>query len=299
MNVHWVDRFWAAVIGRPRMFPAGWGASDAFARLADGLVDAPAAIHPAIDGEYGAFESPLAAELPPAARTARFRWIRPRDDAPTVVILAATGEHGFGRRARWAAPLAKDGLGALILENPRYGVRKPPEQVRSAMPTVADGAAMAAATVAEGKALVRWLRDNGACNVAVSGYSMGGAIAGLVAATSPYEVPLVAAATGLSPAPVYTRGFLSRQVMWDRLGDDPVPRLHAEFERVSLARQPPPQGPAVLLAYEHDGYVAPDDVHALAAHWPHARLSWLPGGHVCGAVTSGSAVRRALLQLLG
>lgn len=298
MSVHWVDRFWAAVIGRPRMFPAGWGPSDAFARLAAGLTDPPASIAPTIDGEYGSFESPLAAELPAPARTARFRWIRPRDDAPTVVILAATGEHGFGRRARWAAPLGRDGVGAVILENPRYGLRKPPEQARSAMPTVADGAAMAAATVAEGKALVRWLRANGAPKVAVSGYSMGGAIAGLVAATSPDEVPIVAAATGISPAPVYTRGFLSRQVMWDRLGEDPVPRLFAEFERVSLARQPAPRGPAVLLGYEHDGYVAPEDVHTLAAHWPHATVTWLPGGHVCGAVTSGAMVRRALLGLL-
>lgn len=280
------------------MFPAGWGAHDAFARLASGLTDAPVAIAPTLVGEHGSFESPLAAELPPAARTAQFRWIRPRDDAPTVVVLAATGEHGFARRARWAAPLVHDGIGVVLLENPRYGVRKPAEQARSAMPTVEAGAAMAAATVAEGKALVHWLRNSGARNVAISGYSMGGAIAGLVAATSPYEVPVVAAATGISPAPVYTQGFLSRQVMWDRLGEDPEPRLFAEFERVSLARQRPPPGPAVLLAYEHDGYVAPDDVRALAAHWPHAELTWLPGGHVCGAVTSGTAVRRALLHLL-
>ena len=298
MTVHWVDRLWAAVIGRPRMFPAGWGAEEAFARLAAGLVDPPRPIAPAIDGEYGTFESPLAADLPGPARLARFRWIRPRDDAPTVVILAATGEHGFGRRARWAAPLVRDGVGALILENPRYGLRKPPDQARSAMPTVADGAAMAAATVAEGKALIAWLRASGARKVAVSGYSMGGAIAGLVASTLPFEVPIVAAATGISPAPVYTRGFLSRQVMWDRLGDDAVPRLHAEFERVSLARQRPPTGPAILLGYEHDGYVSPDDVRALAAHWPHAQVHWRPGGHVWGAVSSGPAVRQALLSLL-
>jgi hypothetical protein len=97
---------------------------------------------------------------------------------------------------------------------------------------------------------------------------------------------------------VYTKGFLSRQVMWDRLGEDAVPRLAAEFERVSLARQPAPRGPAVLIAYEHDGYVSPDDVRTLAAHWPHAALEWHPGGHVCGAVTCGTPVRSALVRLL-
>lgn len=298
MTPHWIDRTWASLIGQPRMFPAGWGPDDAFARLAAGLADAPAAISPAIDGEDGTFDSPLAHELPAASRTARFRWLRARDDAPTVVVLAATGEHGYARRLRWTAPLVREGYGAVLLENPRYGPRRPPEQVGSAMPTVADGAAMASAAVAEGKALVRWLRDSGVRDVAVAGYSMGGSVAGLIASTWPGELPIVAGATGLSPAPVYTRGFLSRQVMWDRLGEDAVVRLSAEVERVSLAHQRAPRGPIALLAWEDDGYVAPEDVRALAEHWPDAKVSWHRGGHVWGALTSGAAFRAAVREVL-
>jgi hypothetical protein len=100
----------------------------------------------------GTFESPLKHILPEESHPVHFQLILPRDQKergyfsgdniseigklftkrPICILLAPTGEHTFARRRlMMAVPLAKAGIGSLIIQNPFYGERKPKSQFRS------------------------------------------------------------------------------------------------------------------------------------------------------------------------
>ena len=81
----------------------------------------------------------------------------------------------FRRRTLTALPLLKrEGLGALILENPFYGSRKPPEQTRSQLLHVSDLFVMGLSLMLESVLLKQWLEDKGFGPVGITGASMGG-----------------------------------------------------------------------------------------------------------------------------
>ena len=144
--MHWLDRLYAAAVGRPRFFHDGWGDLEAAGDLLDFVRTPrdPAPIRPDVrrvthvDGVHvfeGSFESPSAG-LPPESRKARFELLLPAGhaDAPVCVYLAATGEEDGSRRRRLALPLVRAGIGALLLENPFYGRRRPARQTRERSP---------------------------------------------------------------------------------------------------------------------------------------------------------------------
>jgi hypothetical protein len=87
----------------------------------------------------GKFVTPLELYLPglvpKVAQDAHFQIILPlkwkdEDFKPVCLHLAGTGDHYFWRRRNLIAkPLLKEAnLGAIILENPFYGLRKPKDQ---------------------------------------------------------------------------------------------------------------------------------------------------------------------------
>jgi hypothetical protein len=87
----------------------------------------------------GEFFSPLAAYLPgllpKQSEVARFELVLPQswlesDRKPVYIHLAGTGDHYFWRRRLMTVlpTLKSSGIGAVSLENPLYGSRKPPEQ---------------------------------------------------------------------------------------------------------------------------------------------------------------------------
>lgn len=74
-----------------------------------------------------------------------------------------------------ALPLLKeDGIGALLLENPFYGSRKPKDQRRSQLNQVSDLLVMGLALILECHVLIGWLEREGLGPVGVTGLSMGG-----------------------------------------------------------------------------------------------------------------------------
>lgn len=184
--MHWLDRLYAAAVGRPRFFQGGWGDLGAAGELFE-FVRTPREPAPIrtvvrriadISGLHayeGSFKSPSAG-LPRESRRAYFELLLPPDraDAPVCVYLAATGEEDGSRRRRLALPLVRMGIGALLLDNPFYGRRRPAGQVGSDLRRVADQFAMNRATIEEARALLGWLRTQGHTHVGVSGYSMGG-----------------------------------------------------------------------------------------------------------------------------
>ena len=145
-----------------------------------------------IDGtvvRHGRFTSPdIGLSLPDESRTAYIEWLMPEyasSATPVCLHLAATGDEGFTRRREaFALPLAKSGIGSMILENPYYGIRRPAGQHSKMIRCFSDIWAMGVAAIQEGRALSRWLLTQGYPRQAACGISMGGHMAAKVGVLS-------------------------------------------------------------------------------------------------------------------
>jgi dienelactone hydrolase len=300
------------LLSRPRLYPDGFGdlaALDRLVELVKGYDRArpPATISVRWDGpaqtqrgvllRSGRFRSPAADVLPPASQEAYVQlWLPPatreHDRPPVVILLAATGEEGFAMRRGLARRLAAAGIGALLLENPFYGKRRPPGQRLALLRTVQDQFAMNCATVDEAVALLCWLRARGHERVGASGYSQGGMMAAFAGALAPDRVAAIPRAAGRAAGPIFTENALSRRFAWDRLarpfGDVEAARRHfaACLVAVDVGRFAPPIDPrlCVLVAARHDRFVPPEQATALHEHWQGAELRWLDAGHLTGAL---------------
>jgi hypothetical protein len=308
--MHWLDRLYAAAVGRPRFFQGGWGdlgaAGDLFEFVRTPREPAPirtvvrrVADISGLRAYEGSFESPSAG-LPPESRRAHFELLLPPDraDAPVCVYLAATGEEDGSRRRRLALPLVRMGIGALLLDNPFYGRRRPADQTGSDLRRVADQFAMNRATIEEARALLGWLRTQGHTHVGVSGYSMGGSMAAYTAICTPFPIVTIPAAAGSSAATLMTCNILSRQVYWTHLGEphEAKLRLASALDAVALHELPLPSDPrrVILVGYQRDGYVDPDGVGRLHRHWVGSTLRWVNTGHVAGFTVHAAVLRRAI-----
>ncbi|MCC6645827.1 MAG: alpha/beta hydrolase family protein [Polyangiaceae bacterium] len=312
-RAHWLDRAYVRLTRPGSFFEDGWGgegdarehAAPAFAaQVATPVIRWGRARRVADRVERaGTFESPLASELPAESRVAHVTWISParRQARAAVVLLGATGDVGPRRRARFAAPLVRDGVGALILENPYYGPRKPPRQRGVDVRTVADLLLLGRAAVDEARALVGWASEQHGA-VALSGYSMGGQLSAMAAATLSIPVAVVPVAAPASASAVFVDGLLSRATSWRALSGvaDPRAALVERLDALSLPRLPVPVCPraAILVGARRDGYVAPRSVEALHRHWPGSELRWIDEGHVSGYVRSAAPARAAVLDAL-
>jgi hypothetical protein len=314
---HWLDRAFARYSRGDGLFGDGWGdwqeqrrigraASDV--AVVDRLnvhLNAPQTVRSGYRLVVGQFKSPLADDLPGRVRDGRFWWLRPAksENEPVWVHMAGTGESGARRRLFIARPLAKRGISSLILENPFYGTRAPVGQSGNDLRTVAELLHMGRAAVREARALVGWLGEQGHNRRGVSGYSMGGHIAALAAATFPEPIACAAMATGLSAVPIFTEDELSKAIRWDVLGnevDDPRALMGELIALSDVSRfSPPPIAKAcVLLGARNDAYVRTNQIRALHDHWPGSDLRWFGGGHVAAYVRRKSLVD-ALLSAIG
>ena len=304
---HIVDRLYAR-FGRRRsgLFTQGWGDEAVLARLTSGDVFRPSPVNVALtwDGASGHFSSPLAHALPAEVRTARVRRVRAAG-APSrtaCVILAGSREEGFALRESVYGPLVAEGIDLVLLENPFYGSRRPRGQDGANLRTVAEHGLMNMAIVAEAHALLEALRAQGYERLGIAGYSMGGYMAALTAVFTDGPLAVAALAAGSSPAPVFTRGGLSRSIDFAALGapsrDETAARqrLFALFDTARITQWPAPVHAAstVLLACRRDGYVPASETHALHAHWPTSELRWVDAGHISALFTERRALRAAI-----
>lgn len=188
------------------------------------------------------FKTPCAGRahdaLPEESRTAHVRWIapdRPAPGAPTAVHLAATGDHGFMRREHLAVPLVAQGIGSMALESPFYGLRKPPQQQGAKLRHVSDLLLLGRATIEESLFLLHWLGQRGHQRVGITGLSMGGVHASMVASLFPGPVALAPLLAPRSAANAYCRGALFHATAWDRLVRDTERRNEEILAAVELA----------------------------------------------------------------
>ncbi|MFZ0492116.1 MAG: alpha/beta hydrolase family protein [Acidimicrobiia bacterium] len=291
----WLDRLARSFMtrARTRIFPDGWG----------DLPAASSSVHP-IDIEWldtrgssslevldGTFPSP--APLPRSAATGHVRWYRPRKARGVCVLLAASNEEGYGRRSALARRLAVEGIGSLLLENPYYGARRVHES-SPPVRTVGELLTMGSAAVQEARGLLLGFGD---LMPGVSGYSMGGNIAALVAATHPDPVVAIPLAPSPSPAAVFTEGILSTFVNWSSLACSRS-ELADVLDRVSVLALPPPVRPdlAIIVGARGDGYIPASAVESIHRHWAGSELRWEPGGHLSLATIGRQRLVRAIVD---
>ncbi len=311
MNV--ADLLFGVVVRGPRFFNEGWGdralcdstdPAELAGRPPPRLEVKLGPARPAHGGILveGTFPSPERC-LPECARTARFRLLLPEGrPAGVAVHLAASGDQGFGIRLRFARPLLARGIGALVLENPFYGARRPPDQHRHAMRSVSDLHLLGRATFLEARGLLRWLSEGlRVRRLGVTGYSMGGQLAAMVGASWPEPLAVVPVAPTCSPDSVLREGVLRHVAHWRALagagGDEEAARaeLIGHLARFAVTALPPPCWPraAIVVGTEADGVVPPAEMDKIARHWG-AELRWLPAGHVTAVVLHLDAMRQAI-----
>jgi dienelactone hydrolase len=313
--MHPLDRLVALALPRGRFFCDGWGDRALMAGLSEReLLEAP---EPAEviwrserrDGDLvvrdGVFESPER-RLPQWVRQARVRRLASAS-APTralLVLLASSGDQGYAVRTELARPLASRGIAALMLENAFSGRRRPPGQRGYEVRTVCEISLMGLSIVKEAKALLAFARRE--CRrTCVAGYSMGGNMTAVAAATMPFGVAAVPMAPSASPAPVFTEGALR---IWPALralaaeGEDVEAaraRLRAWLARFDATRLPPPRAPhaAIVVGTRADGFVPPREMERIAAHW-RCELRWLEAGHASAYLFHRGEMRRAVIDAI-
>lgn len=176
----------------------------------------------------GKFKTPLELHLPglvpKAAQEAHFQILLPNkwrdaNHKPMCIHLAGTGDHYYWRRRNFIAkPLLREGgLGAILLENPFYGVRKPEDQVRSNLHNVSDIFVMGGCLVLESIVLLHWCERNGFGPLGITGLSMGGHMASLAATNWPKPLVLVPCLSWSTASTVFTQGVMSQSINWDML----------------------------------------------------------------------------------
>ena len=277
---------------RLRVFRDGWGDGDTLRQLRR-LARRPPRAQP-LDLRWGserregglvvqeaAYPSPVR-DLPPGCGTGHLRLVLPRDGSDRLCLLmAAWNDHTFDTRHGLATDLARLGIGSVLLENPFYGKRRPTGRPDPPIRTVVDFLMMGYAAVLEGRAaLVSLQRDDG-YRLGVSGYSMGGNIAALISASTPFPVATAPLAASHSPAPVFTEGVLRYSVDWAALAGESRGLLAGVLGDASVLHLDPPTHTrtAVLVAASGDGYIPRRATEALHRHWPGSELRWQRAGH--------------------
>lgn len=109
------------------------------------------------------------------------------------------------------------GLGAIILENPFYGTRKPADQRASSLHNVSDIFVMGGCLMLESLVLFNWCERMGLGPLGITGLSMGGHMASLAATNYPKPLVLVPCLSWSTASSVFTEGVMSHSINWDAL----------------------------------------------------------------------------------
>lgn len=184
------------------------------------------------------FESPFAEFLPPESRKVRFARLRPSrtDDASgtpvkktrVAVLLPCTGDVDEWYRRSIARELLESGVECVIPTIAYYGERKPAEQWRHVLRSVAEAKIQFSVTPIEMMALIKALRSEASnegreLEMCIAGVSLGGTMSALTAnalarqgepAAASTAVCCVAAANDCTP---YTDGSIETRLAWDVL----------------------------------------------------------------------------------
>src|SRR4051812_19654128 len=155
-----------------------------------------------------------------------------------------------------------------------------------------------AQAVSDARALLGWLRSNGAGPVGVYGVSLGGHVAALLAAL---ETGIDCVVAGVPTSDVAT---MLGETMRGRWGEDAVAASHVLDDAPrTLSGLVSPLSFRALVPLDRrfiygavgDRLVTPQQALALWQHWEHPAILWLQGGHIANNV---GAARRFVVDAL-
>jgi len=296
--MHWLDRAAEIAAARTppgkRPFNLGWGDEGVIDHYIANARNVPAI--PAIDPVMRparrsgsvvmrdiTFPSPFDM-LPDEISQVRARWVTTHEEPERVVILESPwNEETYSSRMRFARDLLAKGIASVMPQYPFYGDRRRPGNPGCPVPFVSDFCLMGRGAVLEGRALARHLHEAG-YRVGVSGFSMGGNIAGFVGTLVDFPVAIAPLAASYAAGPPFMAGVLRNTLPWEALGGDDTEteaRLSQVVNAGSILNHPaaPHTRWAVLVASTRDGFVPSAAVQAIQRHWPGSRLQWINAGH--------------------
>lgn len=289
---HPIDRVGGLIlrVGPPslRFFSGGWGPSPSLP-TSDILTTAPEPVSvrwisrsddDGIPIRHGTFTSPWNG-LPVRTSSGAIVSVGDLDATRVVLLMAAWNEHVPTVRIALARRLTELGITSLLPENPYFGSRRPDPDGGHPIDTVSAFLQMGAAAVTEARGILRSLESNGR-ELGVSGYSMGGNTAALVAATFPGRIAAAPLAASHSPGPVFLDGVLRAGVDWPALGGtEAAVDLRRALGSVSVLDYPPQEHlrSSVIVGARSDAYIPRSATESLAHHWNGSDLRWERGGH--------------------
>lgn len=190
----------------------------------------------------GTFPSPFSEFLPPESRTVRFARLRPSgtghatgDASGTsvkttrvAVILPCTGDVDEWYRRSIARELLESGVECVIPTIAYYGERKPAEQWRHVLRSVAEAKIQFSVTPIEMMVLIKALRSEASSEgreleMCIAGVSLGGTMSALTANALARQGEDAAASTvvccvaGANDCTPYTDGSIETRLAWDVL----------------------------------------------------------------------------------
>ncbi|RWS11009.1 C4orf29-like protein [Dinothrombium tinctorium] len=159
--------------------------------------------------------------IPEEVKVAKFQMVLPRKWRheflkPICLHLAGTGDHFFWRRKTlMAKPLLREsGIASIILENPFYGSRKPPDQKRSSLKNVSDIFIMGGCLILESLALFHFCERMNFAPLCITGISMGGHNASLAGTNWHKPLSIVPCLSWTTASCVFTQGVMSGAIPW-------------------------------------------------------------------------------------
>jgi hypothetical protein len=246
------------------------------------------------------FESPFEL-LPAPTRLVRARWITTHPEPERLVVLhAAWNDEDYRTRLRLARDLLVRNIASVIPQHPFYGDRRRVKYLETPVPLVSDFCLMGRGGVLEGRSLATHFHQAG-YRVGVSGYSMGGNIAGFVGTLVDFPVAMSAVAAAYSAGPPFMTGLLRKTIAWEALGgetEEIVERISRVLHAGSLLDHTPPKhaAAAVLLAATRDGFVPTSSIQAIQRHWQGSKMNWVSAGHASLLLTKRDRIVETITE---
>ena len=263
-----------------------------------------------IEMANGTFVSSAHKFLPSESKIAYVRKIMPvgaNKDTPVVVHFPGTGDEGFKRREFFlAVPLAKKGIGSIILEAPYYGYRRPHQQNGMYIREASDLFKMVHSMFEEGRSILDYLQRQGFEKVVTTGFSMGGVLSVMTAFQHNLVSGTVPCVTPHAPHPVFLEQTLKDAINWDAMKKtlpkeftSPQDYLTRYFDLSDMQTFPRFRVPkeVEIVAATHDAYVPKASGEILARELNAREVTWVDGGHVSALVLYSNIVRNKIQQV--
>jgi pimeloyl-ACP methyl ester carboxylesterase len=247
------------------------------------------------------FQSTTPARWDTPTAPGRFRRAgRDWQKRPAVILLHGwNGEMGY----YWSFPilevaLAAHGINALAFELPFHGKRRP-RRAGEIHNLISDDIETMVAGIrhclADALSLRSWLLEQGCPTVSLWGYSLGGWLAGLLAAhPQPFEAAILMNPVARMDIAMSTLPFAApARSGW---GETPLPL--GDF---SLSALRPTTKRTLIMAGERDLFVPVATLEELARQWPNTEIWRMRHSHISivfGAVTLLRAVRWLKKQIV-